>query len=331
LANALLSADNSTDLSRLRQIGITLAPTQSGAPTFPAVLETPPAVLVNLTTMDPHIQNAYSRQVSAELEQQIGARATLAVAYQRLDGHHLIMAINQNVPTCVAAGANNACRPNPAFANNNQYTAAGASTYSALHLSFVQRPSRWGSYRVSYALSSSMNNVGEAFFNGPIDPTDVAKDWGRSDDDQRHRLIVNGTVDVPASTANSWRRGVSGVRVSALVQAYSPAPFNVTSGVNTLAGTAGRPVVDGQFIPRNSGVGDRFLSVNLRVSRTFTRGRASIEAIAEGFNLTNRRNVTAVNGTFGAGPYPISPSSSFGQPTTVGDPRSWQIGVRVGF
>ncbi len=34
-----------------------------------------------------------------------------------------------------------------------------------------------------------MNNVGEAFFNAPIDPFDLSKDWGRSDNDQRHRLV----------------------------------------------------------------------------------------------------------------------------------------------
>ena len=39
-----------------------------------------------------------------------------------------------------------------------------------------------------------MNNVGEFFFSSPIDPFDLSKDWGRSDDDQRHRLVVNGAV-----------------------------------------------------------------------------------------------------------------------------------------
>ena len=32
------------------------------------------------------------------------------------------MSINQNVPTCVAAGTNNGCRPNPDYANNSQYS-----------------------------------------------------------------------------------------------------------------------------------------------------------------------------------------------------------------
>ena len=100
------------------------------------------------------------------------------------------MSVNQNVPACAASGTNNGCRPNPAYANNSQYSAVGSSTYHGLHVSFVQRPARWGQYRVSYTLSRSMNNVGEFFFSSPIDPFDLSKDWGRSDDDQRHRLVV---------------------------------------------------------------------------------------------------------------------------------------------
>ncbi len=36
-----------------------------------------------------------------------------------------------------------------------------------------------------------MNDLGEAFFSSPMDPTDVRRDWGRSDNDQRHRLVLN--------------------------------------------------------------------------------------------------------------------------------------------
>ena len=51
-----------------------------------------------------------------------------------------------------------------------------------------------------------MNNVGEFFFSSPIDPFDLSKDWGRSDDDQRHRLVINGAVNTsmaPAPTRGS--------------------------------------------------------------------------------------------------------------------------------
>ena len=160
LANALLSAGNTTDLGRLQQTNISLSPTQAGAPVFPAILAAPvPSVtLVNLTTMNPNLQNAYSRQASVEVERQFGDLGTFSVGYQYVRGLGLLMSINQNVPSCVASGTNNGCRPIPAYANNSQYSSAGDSNYHGLHLSFIQRPTRWGYYRVSYTLSKSMNN-----------------------------------------------------------------------------------------------------------------------------------------------------------------------------
>src|SRR6185437_4847164 len=131
---------------------VSLSPAQTGAPVFPNIIGTLPAgVLVNFSTMNPRIQNAYSEQGSFEIERQIGRESTLSVGYQHLRGLHLIMAVNQNVPTCVASGNNNGCRPNPNFANNSQYSSLADSNYNALHLSFVQRPAKWGNYRVSYS------------------------------------------------------------------------------------------------------------------------------------------------------------------------------------
>ena len=141
--------------------------------------------------------------------------------------------MNQNVPSCVAAGTNNGCRPNPTYANNSQYSPRGRSDYDGLHVSFLQRPARWGNYRVCYTYSKSMNNVGENFFSSPIDPFDISKDWGRSDDDQRHRLVFTGCVNTsmaPARTA--WERVSHGFQLSGMLQAYSALPFNITSGVD---------------------------------------------------------------------------------------------------
>jgi hypothetical protein len=323
LANALLSAGNTTDLTQLRQVGISLSPTQAGAPAFPNVLQAavPLVTLVNLTTMDRDIQNAYSRQASIEVERLVGANGTMSAGYQYVRGLNLIISVNQNVPACAAAGANNGCRPNPNYANNSEYSSEAESNYHGLHLSFVQRPAKWGHYRISYTLSKSMNNVGENFFSSPIDPTDLSKDWGRSDDDQRHRLVVSGAASLPYQ-----------FELSGALQAYSSLPFNITSGVTTIQGTAGRPIVNGEFIERNAGAGSDFFSASARLSRRFRlAGAADLEASVEAFNLTNRRNVVARNTNFGAGAYPGSPSAGFGQATAVGDPRTVQAAVRVRF
>jgi hypothetical protein len=228
LANALLSAGNTTDLDNLRQISVSLSPAQATAPTFPQILSAPvPLVtLVNFTTMDRNIQNAYSEQASVEVERALGEHASYSAGYQYVRGRNLIILVNQNVASCVAAGTNNGCRPNPNYANNSQYSSEARSNYHGLHLSFVQRPFRWGNYRVSYTLSKSMNNVGESFFSSPIDPFDIDKDWGRSDDDQRHRLVANGSLSSSMDAAHSpWQLLTHGFQVSGMVQWYSALPL----------------------------------------------------------------------------------------------------------
>ena len=137
-------------------------------------------------------------------------------------------------------------------------------------------------------------------------------------------------MEAPATTA--WEHVTHGFQVSGMVQAYSALPFNITSGVTTIQGTAGRPIVDGEFIQRNAGVGSDFFSLNARVSRAFRlAGRVELEALGEVFNLTNQSNALTRNTNFGSGAYPTNPSPTFGQITAVGEPRSFQFGARLRF
>jgi hypothetical protein len=336
LANALLSAGNTTTVADLSQISISLSPTQSGAPVFPYILNSltlPPGVLFNFSTMDRHMQNAYSEQGSFEIEQQLGTRSTLSVGYQHVRGLHLIVSVNQNVPTCTAAGANNGCRPNPAFGNDSQYSSLADSHYDGLHISFVQRPVKWGNYRVSYTFSKALDNVGEFFFSAPINNFNIWQDYGRSDDDQRNRLVFDGTIHSSMGKANTaWEKISHGFQLTAMLQYYSALPFNITTGANTVQGTAARPTLSGVFINRNAGTGFDFLNLTSRLSRNFRiTEKVQLQAIAEGFNLTNHVNGVTLNGTFGTGVYPTNPLPTYKQITAVGDPRTFQLALRAIF
>ena len=229
---------------------------------FPNILAAPvPSVtLVNLTTMDRSMQNAYSRQASVEVERQIGDERhdehRLSVR-ARAESHHLdqperadvrgrgheqrLPSQSRTTPTTVSI------RPRP------------SRTITACMCRSCSGPTAWGHYRVSYTLSKSMNNVGENFFSSPIDPTDLSKDWGRSDDDQRHRLVVNGAVDLP------YRFDLSGA-----LQAYSALPFNILSGVTTIQGTAARPDRERRVHRAQCRCGERLLHVSARLSRSFS-------------------------------------------------------------
>ncbi|MCC6857762.1 MAG: TonB-dependent receptor [Bryobacterales bacterium] len=334
LANALLSSNNTTVLTGSSQVSVSLSPAQTGAPVFPNIMAGLPAgVLANFTTMDPRMQNAYAQQASFEIDQQLGAHSAVSVGYQHLRGLHLIVSVNQNVPACVASGNNNGCRPNPNYANNYQYSSLADSHYDGLHVSFVQRPVQWGSIRVSYAFSKSLNNVGEFFFSSPVDPFNIWRDYGRSDDDQRHRVVFNGTVNSPMGAPRGlWQYVGFGFQLSGILQYYSTLPLNITTGSNTIQGTAARPTVNGVFINRNAGSGSDFFSVNLRVSRMFRfTERLRMQILAEAFNALNRRNNLTKNGVFGTGAYPSNPSTAFGQVTAVNDPRAMQFALRFRF
>jgi hypothetical protein len=131
LANALLSADNTTNLDIVQQQSVNLAFGQAGA------------------------------QESLEVERQLSHSATVNVNYQHVRGIHLLMSINQNVPGCSSkVDPLNLCRPDSAFQNNGEYSAAGDSQYDGLNISFLQRPARWGGYRVSYTFSKALDVVG---------------------------------------------------------------------------------------------------------------------------------------------------------------------------
>ena len=48
--------------------------------------------------------------------------------------------------------------------------------------------------------------MGEFFFSSPINNFNIWQDYGRSDDDQRHRLVFDGTVHSSLGKA-ARRRG----------------------------------------------------------------------------------------------------------------------------
>ena len=109
VANALLSAGNTTDVTNLRQPQVSgILPTQAGAPVFPNILpdRLPSTALVSITTMDKHLQNALFEAGQSRSRASRSARSAHGDrrAISTSAASNLLMSINQNVPTCVAAG-----------------------------------------------------------------------------------------------------------------------------------------------------------------------------------------------------------------------------------
>jgi len=345
LANALLSAHNTTDYNQATLLSYTFTPHQTGAPAFPEIAAAPPAGAVeNFSTMQENIQNPYSQQASIAVEQQIFSKSTLGVSYQHLRGEHLISSYNTNINP-------NGTRPDPTRGNIKPYSSVFDSYYDGLAVSFSQRPVWWGSARISYVWSHAIDNVSEFFFSSPINNFDFGIDRSRSDDDQRHRVVFAATLMSSTQPAGNFAAHLThGWRLGGILQYYSKLPFNVTTGGNTLQQTSQRPcapgysltanggvnpcteALRGAVIGRNAGIGFDFFSLNARLSRTFAlTDRLRLETMAEAFNSLNHRNDMIPNGTWGTGVYPTMPNATFGHANAVGDPRSVELAARLNF
>jgi hypothetical protein len=169
--------------------------------------------------------------------------------------------------------------------------------------------------RVSYTLSKVMDDAGNAFFFTPQDNARPEEEKGRSDNDQRHRLVLAGTAEV------------AGFALSLVYTYGSVLPFNVLAGADLNADTSNndRP----PDVGRNTGEGFDFSSLDLRLSRQVAlTGAARLNLMVEAYNLFNRANYQLPNATFGTG---AVPRPGFGQPTAAADARQLQFGLRLEF
>lgn len=328
----LRATSNALQRDGSKYLVVQYSPTQAGAPVFPNVLAAQPSTLLtkpNITRIDPLIENSYSEQANLQIERELPGDASVSIGYLHLRGMHLILSRNVNVPRFpAAAGVPNLGRPDPNFGNISRYESSGDSYYDALITSLRKNAGRWANVRVSYTFSKSIDNTGNFFFSTPQNNFDLRDERGPSDNDQRHRLTVSGSLTAPRATeANILRRALGSFQLSYIFSYASPLPFNVLTGNDRNFDTNfnDRPVGRG----RNSGRGFNFSSLDLRLSRRFrVTERFELETIAEGFNVLNHANLQLPNNTFGTG---ATPNATFGRPTAASDPRQIQFGLRLSY
>ncbi len=243
--------------------------------------------------------------------------------------------------------------------------------YDALLLTVDHTFSQRFSFHSAYTLSKSLNYANDdqiPFANGPIDPTDLHREYGPTPNDQRNRLVLSGLVKLPLGLQFSpiWTLA-SAVPMDILLpdgssripeiqrnaggrEFHNAAELNTfLSQLNAAGGVDGTPL---PLVNSNAKFGDSFNSLDMRLSKTIRiRERSSIELMAECFNVANRTNVLGISNTNYSGYNnvlvrdsndPTSPgylhSSSFGQPVTTaggvfgsGGPRAFQLAARFSF
>jgi len=254
------------------------------------------------------LNTPYTDQFSIGVRQRFGIIRT-ALSYSHIIGRDQIgYAPLNRTQTLNAGGFYDFIPLTNGFSNAVVAFNTRATRYDAVYAT-VDKPyteaSGWG-FGVAYTLAWSRER-GQAFnFDLPnIEDQPFVPNAGN----ERHRLVVNGIVDLP------W-----GLRLSGLMTYGSGIPFFV---IDALAG----------FQPGNIRLGyfdelPDFFQLDLRVQKSFTLFNGpELVLSAEVFNLTNHDNFGAADGFVCCGGNP-----NFGVPNALaGPPRSFQFGAAFRF
>jgi hypothetical protein len=170
------------------------------------------------------------------------------------------------------------------------------------------------------------------------DPRDFDADRTDGNNDQRHRVVVSGTLNTDrlADGFDGVARSlVGGWTLSTIVQAQSGQPYSARVGAADLNndGNTRNDLAPGTL--RNQFRLPGSTTVDLRVARDIPTGRAGrVTLIAEAFNLFNDDIISAVN----TGYYNVNTTtntltlnSAFGTPTTSIGERIIQLAVKFSF
>ena len=289
---------------------------------------TPP--LSVLFSGQPNYQNPYSQQAEFGIEREItrGWAVALSGIYVHTIG--LPVAIDSNAlpgaplrtvplanganavfrnwaanPQCTGANIVN-CFGIPTLLQNDVYSSKGSALYEGAILEVKKRYSAHFSLLANYTLSKAFDTTTD--FNsdfGPIDNTNLAGEHALSNFDQRHKVVIATIVD----TGKFGGRALSGFQLAPVFRYNSGHPFNLLAGTDVNGdrhSTNDRPI----GAARNTGLGPDFMAFDMRISRSFKMGeRASLQLLAEGFNLANHTNFASVNNEVGP---------NFGLPTAAG-------------
>jgi len=254
----------------------------------------------NIEPLDPNLRTPYTIQGGAGLERQLTKNATISVTYLNSHGVHQIMTRDINAPLpgtyVYCPPGDSSCtpsagvRPYPDYGgvtdvgNIYQFESAGIFNQNQVITNFNMRMGAklnlFGYYTLGYANGNTTS---------PMDPYDVAEDYGRAGFDIRHRVFLGGTWTMP-----------HGFAVSPMIVLNSGAPFNIYMPGMDLYGTANHndrpalaspgasgsnivvtrwgtfdttPGASDTMIGPNYGTGPGQFTTNLRLSKTFGFGK----------------------------------------------------------
>jgi Carboxypeptidase regulatory-like domain len=184
--------------------------------------------------MDQNLVTPYYMQHSFGVQYAVTKDVALEVNYVGTLGRKLIGVENRNTFDGRVSGAGATTRPNPFFNNDNARGNYYGSNYNGLDVTLRKRFSRGLSMNANYTYSKSLDQISDAFRPkvgaanfSTTDVQNVRNDYGPSDFDLRHRVVVSFNYDLPVFHGN---RFLGGWTVNSIISYNTGAPIGLVDG-----------------------------------------------------------------------------------------------------
>ena len=275
-----------------------IAPTQvAGAPT-------------GVVELDPRQRIPYTIQYGIGIERQLNASGSIYANYVGARGIDLFRSIDANAPP----PPNYTARPNANIGQERLLQSEGYLKSNALEIGFRGRPSKWFTGQARYNFGKTENNTsGITYF--PANSYLPNADWGRSDNDIRHKFDMLGTFE-----ARKW------FNFGTALSLYSGLPVNVTTGNDDYNDGMSNARPTG--VPRNSSDGPGYVDLDLNLAHDFPltkqgdKGPTATLSL-NSFNVLNHVNDMTYIGVVG--------SPFFGHAVAAQPPRRMQLDIEFRF
>jgi Carboxypeptidase regulatory-like domain/TonB dependent receptor len=201
-------------------------------------------------TINPDFQNAYVQAWNLNIQHQISPSLGVMVGYFGSKGTHLRILRNINQAGAgkqpfAAVSPSSPIRPGTTLGSNlNDIDSGSNSNYNALWLTVTKRLSHNFQFDTSYTYSKSLDDNSLTSITTPSvqDSFNIRSDYGPSDFDARHRVVLSGIYDLPFK----GHRAVEGWELGLIFQAQSGNPLNIiTSNSGFTGNQTVRPDVAG--------------------------------------------------------------------------------------
>jgi Carboxypeptidase regulatory-like domain/TonB-dependent Receptor Plug Domain len=203
--------------------------------------------------IDPTLENPHTHRANATIEQAFGKATWISASYVASRARGLLRTLDPNF----AGAFPQASRPAPGYSDVRILGNQSWSDYDALQLQGRIRRGSALSVTATYALSRTRddssadaifsvipttNNTGASaapgFQIGPFVDRPLASDYGPSELDVRHNLVVSHMIELPFGRGRRWLANSSGLAgalaggwsVAGLATVRTGARFNVTLG-----------------------------------------------------------------------------------------------------